>query len=142
MRLPCVALLAVVLSGCDTTNAIAPPPGHVETDGVRIEVAASEVEQGDVLGLTLVNESDRTVETGVFGCALVERWSGSTWERLEEDNDRACILPLYTVPPGQTYEGAFSFDVAPGTVRLVHSFHVQGVEGTETLASPPIEVVR
>ena len=111
-------------------------------DGVTFRVDRTQVQQGDTVELALVNETHRVLETGVFGCAGIERQDGETWVVLEEDNNRACILPLYTFDPGQTYRGAFRFEVAPGTVRLVHTYALRGTEQGSTIRSAPIRVIR
>ena len=139
MRFSLLALL-LALAACDSVSPVA-PPGDVRVDGVTFRVGSTEVRSGDTVELSLQNDTDQTVETGVFGCDVVERLDGGVWVQREDDNDRACILPLIYVEPGTSFDGAFVLDVAPGTVRLVHAFAIQGGRAHE-LASVPIRVVR
>ena len=140
MRVCLFALLGLALAACDSASPIA-VPGEVRVENVTFRVSSTEVRSGDTVELTLQNDSARAVETGVFGCDVVERLDGGVWVQREDDNDRACILPLYVIEPGKSYDGAFLLDVAPGTVRLVHRFNVQG-GGAHALASAPIQVLR
>ena len=140
MRTLLLALLPLALTACDSASPIA-RPGEVSAYGVTFRVDRTEVRRGDAVELALVNDSDAVVQTGVFGCDVVERLVDDAWVQREADNDRACILPIVSVSPGKSYEGAFVVDVAPGTVRLKHTFFVDD-DGTATLASPPIRVLR
>lgn len=134
-------LLGIVLglAACTPARPLARPAATV-VQGVTFRVDRTTVPRGEAVALALLNGTGRMLETGVFGCDRIERREGRAWVTLEEDNDRVCIQPLYTILPGQDYEGGITLDVEPGTIRLVHRFSYAGTDRAESIASVPIRV--
>ncbi|MEO0560049.1 MAG: hypothetical protein AAF170_17915 [Bacteroidota bacterium] len=138
MRVLWLALFLVV-AACDSASPIT-LPGETTIDGVTFRVDRTQLQRGDTLELALVNESGSDLFMGVFGCAIVERQSGDTWETRDTDNEGACILIGIPVGSGETYEEPYQLDVAPGTVRLVHRFSSDR-GGDSEIRSPAIRVL-
>ncbi len=122
-----LALVSVLaLSACDTV-AYFPSEAPVAANGVSFEAERTTYRSGDTVLLTLRNDGDRTAETGVLGCAVLELRTRTAWVRALPFNDRACILLLVAIAPGDDYSGAVDLDrVRPGTYRFS-----QSVNGTD-----------
>lgn len=139
MRVLCLLSVVLLASACASAR-FEIPPGRATLQGVILDVSPLSVQQGEAVELVLFNGSNDTVEMGVFGCMVVERWDGTDWQVRQDDNERACIQPLIVVRPGRRYEGGFLLDVAPGRIRLVHRFNFRGKEDSESLITPAIRV--
>lgn len=109
-----LALLAVaVLPACATL------PSGSDADGVRYEADRAAYTSADEIVTVLRNDSDR--EVGYNLCvAVVEKRLGGGWVRAERSPEHPCILPLYTLRPGETatYREPASHFPGDGTYRL------------------------
>ncbi|GAB5537609.1 MAG: hypothetical protein Rubg2KO_38580 [Rubricoccaceae bacterium] len=130
-----VLLFAVlfIFAACDSTS-----PNEITVEGITFRVDRTHIQRGNAVELALVNESRHVLSSGVLGCAVVERTVGDDWVVQTADNQHACPLPIIVVEPGQTSREAFTLDVPPGTVRLVHSFGLDGI--SHEIQSPAIRV--
>ena len=121
------ALLLVPLLALAACDALQPFPaeGGVRAGAVGLAADADAYERGDTVELTLRNGGFRTVETGVMGCAALEQRTDAGWTSDIDYNDRACVLPLVVVEPGETYSGSLVLDgVDAGTYRFVKDTNV------------------
>lgn len=129
----------LVCAACDSASPIT-RAGETISEGVTFRVNRTEVRSGATLELALINGSDRMLSTGSLGCATVERRVEGAWTVVPSDNERACILPIFVHEPGEAHEEAFLLDVEPGTVRLYHTFGLEGGDFNE-IRSPAIRVL-
>lgn len=120
------ALLSLLaLAACDTTSAIFPPQSGIAVGDVELAADRDAYRAGQEITLTLSNGSASRVETGVMGCATLEKQTSEGWSQDVPYNDRACILPIVVVEPGETFSGTLVLDpVDEGTYRFRHGTNV------------------
>ena len=123
-------LSLLILAACDTVETF-PPEAGVALEGVTLTADRSMYDNDDEVGLTLRNDGAARVETGVLGCAALERRTDAGWVRDAALNDRPCILLLVVLEPGDLEGGSVDLDAvggAPdGTYRFVHGTSVGDV---------------
>lgn len=124
MRAPFCLLALVALAACDTL-AVYPPEGALQIDGVSLTADRDVYDNDSEVVLTLRNASASRVESGVLGCAILERRTDSGWTQDVPYNDRACIAIAVYIEPGDVLEGALPLDgVSDGTYRFLHRTNV------------------
>ena len=115
---------ALALVACDSLDVF-PPEQGVRAGSVELVTDAEVYDRGGDIELTLRNGSERTVETGVMGCAVLEMRTATGWTDDIDYNERGCILPLVVIEPGEAYSGTLTLGgVDRGTYRFVHGTNV------------------
>jgi hypothetical protein len=122
-----LALLSLLaLAACDTA-AVYPPEGPVHASGLALTVDRTSYDRGDDVALSLRNDGDVPVYTGILGCALLERRTEAGWSSDLAFNERACIAIAVEIEPGESLDGTLALDgVRTGTYRFRHG--ASGVE--------------
>ncbi|WP_420456945.1 immunoglobulin-like domain-containing protein [Rubrivirga sp.] len=119
---PLAFVILLALAACDTLG-VYPPEAPVTAADLSLTTDRSEYRSGDDVTLTLRNDGDREVLTGVLTCSLLERRTDDGWTRDVDRNERGCILLGITVPPGDAYTDEADLDgVRAGTYRFVQAF--------------------
>ena len=128
------------LAACTTARIPAPPSAPVAPKGVTLTADQSAYARGASAKVTLRNGAPGVAQTGVLECAHIEAWDGTAWEESAVGNDRACILVLRILQPGETMTGMVPLDVPDGTYRLTQPVSFDGTDESVTAATAPFQV--
>lgn len=107
-------LAAATLSACSAL-----PSGSTGPAGVRYESDRAAYTSADEIVTVLRNESDRTVGYNLCTATLEKRMGGG-WVAVQRTPEHPCLLPLYTLQPGESasYREPASRVPGDGTYRL------------------------
>ena len=143
VRLVAAALL-VLVAGCSAGAALADMPDAaaqpLSPNGLSLTADQTAYPRGATARLALRNGAQIAATTGVLECAQIETWASSGWTASPVGNDRACILIVRMLQPGETLTGGVPLDVPPGTYRLAQSVSLEGAEVAETVTTAAFRV--
>ncbi len=139
-RLPMTRFLLFAALGVSACTTVQPPGAPYIPDGLLLTADRMEYGRGDSAQLLLRNGASAVAQTGVLECAQIEAWQGGTWATSPVGNDRACILILATIQPGETMTGTVPLDVPAGTYRLTQSVGFEDQDAGVVAATAPFRV--
>lgn len=113
-RIRILSLLSAVLLAACSGLLSEPAPA-----GIDYQVDRREYTPRDTIVTILTNTSENDVGYNLCMAELEQR-VGAGWTRVQRNPEQVCILPLYTLDPGETasYREPASHVPGPGTYRL------------------------
>ena len=137
MALRAVVIAVVATMGCAGSGILEALPEANTPEGIGFAVRDTQFGAGDTATLVLTNGTARNIGYNLCVSHL-ERWDGKGWRTVGKmPENSACILPLYTLAPGDSaqYRQPIYDFIETGTYRFRDSIEWLGGGGRAEVIS-------